>query len=80
MEQLTIEQKYQIALRMLANWCCSVQYNGGSWDDWDESFKDAAYRPSPIRKDLDEEIRKTTEDTWNCFPHEPPKEWPYGIN
>jgi len=37
------------ALNMLAHWICSVKHNGTGWDDWDEAYKDAAYRDSPIR-------------------------------
>jgi len=44
------------ALRMLAEWCVSIQKNGTGWDDWDEYYKDAAYRPGPLRGKLDEAI------------------------
>lgn len=39
-----------IAIDMLAHWCEAVDTNGTGWDDWDEHYKDAAYRPTPIRE------------------------------
>jgi hypothetical protein len=41
---------------MLAYWCVAVDQNGTGWDDWDEHYKDAMYRPCPIRELLDKEI------------------------
>lgn len=55
---MTIEDKYEIALTMLSEWVNSVNRNGAGWDYWDEAFKDAAYRPCPIREDLDKYIDK----------------------
>ena len=56
---MTVEEKYQIALNMLAEWVNMVQYNGAGWDDWDEGYKDAWYRPTPIREDLDKAIAES---------------------
>lgn len=53
---MTIEEKYKLALQMLAEWCVAVDINGTQWDDWDEYYKDAAYRDSPLRADLDNAI------------------------
>ncbi len=49
----TLEEKYQLALQMLADWAMAVDQNGTGWDDWDEYYKDVLYRNNPIRKDLD---------------------------
>ena len=34
------------AVSILAEWCSAIQRNGADWDDWDEHYKDAAYRPT----------------------------------
>jgi hypothetical protein len=44
------------ALGLLAAWCVAIERNGSGWDDWDEHYKDAAYRPGPLRKQLDAAI------------------------
>lgn len=46
------------AILLLAEWCVCVELNGSGWDDWDECYKDAAYRPGPLRELLDAEILK----------------------
>lgn len=54
-------ERLDIALAMLAEWCVAVDTNGTGWDDWDEHYKDAMYRPGPLRELLDEaiaEVRK----------------------
>jgi hypothetical protein len=65
---LSKEEKLQrdldIALWMLASWCGAIQKNGSGWDDWDEYYKDACYRPGPLREQLDvimEEVKKQYE-------------------
>lgn len=45
-----------MALSMLAQWCCAVERNGTGWDDWDEYYKYAMYREGPLRKRLDKAI------------------------
>ena len=45
-----------IAISMLAAWCVAVEKNGTGWDDWDEHYKDAAYRPGPLRELLDKAL------------------------
>lgn len=54
--ELTTER--DTAIRMLAEWCVMVQINGSGWDDWDEAYKDAAYRPCGIRELIDDAIDK----------------------
>jgi hypothetical protein len=44
------------ALGLLAAWCCAIERNGTGWDDWDEYYKDAAFRPGPLREQLDAAI------------------------
>ena len=46
----------RLALKMLAAWCVAVDRNGSGWDDWDEHYKDARYRPGPLRALLDAAI------------------------
>lgn len=50
---MTDSEKLQIALEMLAEWCVSVDENGAGWDYWDDHYKDAMYRPGPLRAELD---------------------------
>ena len=45
-----------VAVQMLAQWCVAVDENGAGWDDWDEHYKDAMYRPGPLRERLDKAI------------------------
>ena len=52
------EAERDTALEMIACWCVSIELNGTGWDDWDEYYKDAAYRPGPLRELLDAEILK----------------------
>ena len=46
------------AIEMLADWCVAVDEKGTGWDDWDEFYKDAMYRPGPLRELLDIAIAK----------------------
>ena len=50
------EHARDIALSLLADWVARVQCVGTGWDDWDEAYKEAAYRESPIRAELDAAI------------------------
>lgn len=45
-----------LAIRLLAEWCVDIQDKGSEWDNWDENFKDAAYRPHPLRALIDEQM------------------------
>jgi len=47
-----------VAVEMLAQWCVAVDENGTGWDDWDEHYKDAMYRPCYLRERLDKAILK----------------------
>ncbi len=51
----------EIAIAMLAEWCVAVDQNGTGWDDWDEHYKDAAYRDGPLRVKLDAAIAAAKE-------------------
>jgi len=51
-----LETKYQEAIRMLAEWVVAVEQNGSGWDDWDEYYIDASFRPCLNRQDLDNQI------------------------
>ena len=55
-EREEMQKKLDTALGMLADWCVSVDVNGTGWDDWDECYKDAMYRPGPLREELDKAI------------------------
>ena len=50
-----------MAIWMLAAWCVAVDQNGTGWDDWDEHYKDAAYRPGPLRERLNKAIAEAKE-------------------
>lgn len=59
-EKLTMER--DLAIQMLAEWCVAVDVNGTAWDDWDECYKDAMYRPTPLRELIDAAIKETREN------------------
>lgn len=44
------------AIRLLAEWCHDIDKNGTGWDDWDENYKNARYRPGPLRELIDAEL------------------------
>lgn len=46
------------AIALLADWVARVSEVGTSWDDWDEGYKNAAYRPCGIRERLDKAIEE----------------------
>lgn len=48
----------EAAVWMLAEWCYRVDKGGASWDEWDESYKDAAYRPGPLRELIDAAMKE----------------------
>lgn len=53
---MTDKEKLDISLAMLAEWCVAVDENGTGRDYWDEHYKDAMYRPGPLRAELDAAI------------------------
>ena len=55
-EQLRLERDE--AIKMLAEWCAAVEENGAGWDDWDEYYKNARYRPCFLRELLDTAIKE----------------------
>ena len=55
-EQLRLER--DDAIKMLAEWCAAVEENGTGWDDWDEYYKNARYRPCFLRELLDAAIKE----------------------
>ena len=64
MEQAEIEQlkaERDTAIWMLAEWCVDVDHNGTGWDDWDENYKEAMYRPGMLREALDKAIAEVRE-------------------
>jgi hypothetical protein len=66
-EKLSSDELLPVAIQLLADWCVSVDMNGSGWDDWDEHYKDAAYRPGPLRVLLDEAIakEKALRESWH---------------
>lgn len=55
-EVTILKNQLGLAIAMLAGWCVAIDKNGTGWDDWDEFYKDAAYRDGPLRTMLDAEI------------------------
>jgi hypothetical protein len=55
---MTDKELLDIAVEMLADWCVAVDKNGTQWDDWDEHYKDAAYRSGPLRELIDVAMAK----------------------
>jgi len=59
-----LQDERDAAIHLLAEWCVDVDLNGTGWDDWDENYKDAMYRPGLLRAALDKtiaEVRKQRE-------------------
>ncbi len=60
-EQELVEQlirERDEAVKLLADWVARVSEVGSRWDDWDEAYKNAGYRPCGIRSILDLEIER----------------------
>lgn len=51
-----------LAIKMLAEWCVAVKENGTGWDDWDEYYKDAMYRPGPLRELIDAAVKEAKDE------------------
>lgn len=58
MSEIELKTKYAAAISLLAEWCHAIHTKGTSWDDWDEHYKNASYRPGILREDIDLEIAK----------------------
>jgi hypothetical protein len=54
------------ALDLLAGWCDAVKNGGTGWDDWDEWYKDACYRPGPLREMIDARMAKIAAEESQC--------------
>lgn len=52
-EIIELTAQRDVAVQMLAGWCDAVRDNGAGWDDWDEYYKDASFRPCLIRELID---------------------------
>ena len=62
-----MRRRLDITLGMLADWCVAVEMGGTGWDDWDEYYKDAMYRPGPMREELDRAIAEArTRRNYDC--------------
>jgi hypothetical protein len=46
------------AIDLLARWCDAIDTVGTGWDDWDEYYKDARWRPGPLRELIDNRLVK----------------------
>ena len=62
-EQRLTEER-DLAILMLAEWCDAVRDKGTGWDDWDDYYKNAAFRPGPLRALIDA-ARKPEHDSDN---------------
>ena len=58
--KVTLER--DMAVNLLAAWCVAIDQNGTGWDDWDEHYKEAMYRPGPLRALLDAAIQAEREE------------------
>ena len=57
-EQIKAER--DAAIKLLADWCVDIDCNGTGWDDWDENYKTARYRPGILREALDKAIQESS--------------------
>ncbi len=51
--KLTDAELLDAAITLLTEWCMAVEEHGASWDDWDEYYKEANFRPGPLRELID---------------------------
>lgn len=58
LENEGLRKERDAAINLLAEWALAVECRGSSWDDWDEYYKDAWFRPGPLRALLDAEMRR----------------------
>ena len=52
----------QEAIRLIAEWCVQIEDVGSGWDDWDSWYKQANYRPGPLRELIDREKAKVRKE------------------
>lgn len=57
-EVAALRQERDMALWILAEWCVDVDEGGAGWDYWDENYKNAMYRPGPLRELMDATIKE----------------------
>ena len=50
------------AINLLAGWCDAIGTRGTEWDDWDEYYKDARWRPGPLRELIDARLAEIWEE------------------
>ena len=69
---LSEDEKLKAAITLLAEWTLCVEFNGTSWDDWDECYKEASGRPGPLREliDAERERLKREDPVWRERAHE----------
>ena len=60
---MTTQEQLDAAVTLLAEWCVAVEDKGSSWDDWDTYYKDANYRPGPLRELIDAK-KVSVRDKW----------------
>ena len=59
-EMQQLQKQRDVAVKHLAEWCAAINRHGGGWDEWDEYYKDAAWRQNAlpeIRQLLNEAIQ-----------------------
>lgn len=55
---LALAKERDEAIHLLADWCYMVDRKGSGWDDWDEGYKNAMYRDTPLRALIDAEVAR----------------------
>jgi hypothetical protein len=57
-----LRAKLDSSIGLIADWCFRVSQVGTGWDDWDEAYKDAMYRPHPLREMIDAAVNTMVEE------------------
>lgn len=63
-----VRQQRDVAIEHIAAWCVAIDVNGGSWDEWDDYYKDALHRKTElpeIRELLEAAVAKEREHRKN---------------
>ena len=50
------------AIDLLARWCDTIDCQGADWDNWDEYYKDARWRPGPLRELIDKRLEELKDE------------------